>query len=203
MFLPILGNFEHTLIRLPFLTSNTSRNPKEVIPDHSGPPTRVLDRPFNVFKQHLPILEDLSLRQTSLHIHTSDSPRKHPISTLIMSHFMPFRGERTAPVFDRNQPSSLCRYFTQLEILFARHGMPSHVPTELKLDVPICEEDIGDLSPYSVPLSSLRTISYSATSQIVSGIPYNDNDIHHTLAPMKGLFDVSGDLIFDFCRQCL
>jgi hypothetical protein len=80
-------------------------------------------------------------------------------------------------------------------------SMPTHVPTELKLDVPICEEDIGDLSPYSVPLSGLRTTinsSYSTIQaltrhEVVSGVPYSGNDIHRMLVletPMRGVFDV-------------
>ena len=36
---------------------------------------------------------------------------------------MPFRGEETAPIFDRKQPNSLPRYFTQLETLFTRYGI--------------------------------------------------------------------------------
>ena len=94
-----------------------------MIPNHSGPPARGLDRPFNVFEPHLPIWANLPFRQTSLHIHTLDSPRKLPISTPMSSQFMPFRRERTAPVFDRNHPTSLRRYFVQLETLFTRHGI--------------------------------------------------------------------------------
>lgn len=79
--------------------------------------------------------------------------------------------------------------------------MPTHIPAELKLDVPLYEEDISDLSPYSVPLSGLRTTinsSYSTTSsltghEIVSGIPYSGNDIHRMLVlgtPMRDMFNV-------------
>ena len=34
---------------------------------------------------------------------------------------MPFRGEEGAPIFDRTHPTSLRRYFVQLETLFARY----------------------------------------------------------------------------------
>ena len=79
-------------------------------------------------------------------------------------------------------------------------SMPTHIPTELKLDVPICEEDIGDLSPFSVPLSGFRTTnsSYSINSslsrhEVASAVPYSGNDIHRMLVletPMRGIFDV-------------
>ena len=36
------------------------------------------------------------------------------------SHFMPFRGERAAPIFDHDQPSMLQQYFAQLDRLFTR-----------------------------------------------------------------------------------
>jgi len=84
--------------------------------------------------------------------------------------------------------------------------MPTHIPTELKLDVPICEEDIGDLSPYSVPLSGFRTTnsSYSINSslsrhEVASAAPYSGNDIHRMLVletPMRGIFDVSRLVIY-------
>ena len=84
--------------------------------------------------------------------------------------------------------------------------MPTHVPTELKLDVPICEEDIGDLSPYSVPLSGFSTTnsSYSINSslsghEVSSAVPFSGNDIHRMLVletPMRGIFDVSALVIY-------
>jgi hypothetical protein len=37
--------------------------------------------------------------------------------------------------------------------------MPSHLPPHLDLAVPVYEEDIGDLSPYSVPLAENEAVS--------------------------------------------
>ena len=41
--------------------------------------------------------------------------------------------------------------------------MPSHIPSQLKLDAPVDEEDIGDLSPYLVLPSSTSSRASSAT----------------------------------------
>ncbi|PIL33781.1 hypothetical protein GSI_04406 [Ganoderma sinense ZZ0214-1] len=37
---------------------------------------------------------------------------------------MPVRGEKTCPKFDEADPTSLHRYFDDLEALFVRHSMP-------------------------------------------------------------------------------
>ncbi|PIL29434.1 hypothetical protein GSI_08376 [Ganoderma sinense ZZ0214-1] len=37
---------------------------------------------------------------------------------------MPVRGEKTCPKFDKADPTSLHRYFDDLEALFVRHSMP-------------------------------------------------------------------------------
>ena len=79
--------------------------------------------------------------------------------------------------------------------------MPPHVPAELKLDGPLYEEDIGDLSPYvALPLStSSRTssttinTSYSAwstftRSELDSGTPFSACETHRMLnTPRKDL----------------
>ncbi|KAF8150895.1 hypothetical protein B0H34DRAFT_666138 [Crassisporium funariophilum] len=54
--------------------------------------------------------------------------------------------------------------------------MPPHVPTELKLDSPLYEEDIGDLSPY-LPLPSSTSSRASSTtigSSIAASSPRNN-----------------------------
>ena len=77
--------------------------------------------------------------------------------------------------------------------------MPSHVPAELKLDEPVYEEDICDLSPYSLlPSSTTSTTinsslgSYSPRSILLEDdIPMSGNDMYHMLlkTPKRSLFN--------------
>jgi hypothetical protein len=57
---------------------------------------------------------------------------------------MPFRGEESTPVFDRKFPSSLPRYFRQLETLFARYGVADDLEmktyTTLFLDCDLADD---------------------------------------------------------------
>ena len=76
--------------------------------------------------------------------------------------------------------------------------MPSHVPAELKLDEPVYEEDICDVSPYAVlPLSTTSTTinsslgGYSPRSiQPEDDVPMSGHDMYHMLSrtPKRGLF---------------
>ncbi|KAF8813388.1 DUF1630-domain-containing protein [Phlegmacium glaucopus] len=64
--------------------------------------------------------------------------------------------------------------------------MPSHIPSQLKLDSPVYEEDIGDLSPYLVLPSSTSSRASSAT--INSSIPSSssfttDDELDRDISP--------------------
>jgi len=64
--------------------------------------------------------------------------------------FMPFRGERSAPIFDHNQPSTLRRYFVQLDRLFVRCAIASSIEKKeyatsfLKGDIAECWEALPE-----------------------------------------------------------
>ena len=58
--------------------------------------------------------------------------------------FMPFRGERGAPVFDRTRPSSsIRRYFVQLEMLFARCSIADDLEKKTHI-TPYLDCDLAD-----------------------------------------------------------
>jgi len=65
---------------------------------------------------------------------------------------MPFRGERSAPIFDHNQPSMLRRYFVQLDRLFVRCAIASSIEKKeyatsfLKGDIAECWEALPEFA---------------------------------------------------------
>jgi hypothetical protein len=86
-----------------------------------------------------------------------------------MSHFMPFRKEETVPVFDRKFPSSLPRYFTQLETLCAHHGiaddfeMKTYTTSFLDCDLADDWEALQEFSDKSKTYLSSPVFSISTT----------------------------------------
>ena len=61
--------------------------------------------------------------------------------------------------------------------------MPSHIPSQLKLDSPVYEEDIGDLTPYSA-LPSSRASSATINSSIASTPGCTtDNEVDEEISP--------------------
>ena len=65
-----------------------------------------------------------------------------------------------------------------MSALFRVVSMPSHIPSQLKLDQPVYEEDIVDLSPYfALPVSSSsRASSATINSSITSSIGFTTDD---------------------------
>ena len=58
-------------------------------------------------------------------------------------------------------------------------SMPSHIPSQLKLDPPVFEEDIGDLSPYlALPSTSSRASSVTISSTSSPGFT-TDDELDH------------------------
>ena len=58
--------------------------------------------------------------------------------------------------------------------------MPSHIPSQLKLDPPVFEEDIGDLSPYlALPSTSSRASSVTINSSTSSPGFTTDDELDH------------------------
>ncbi|SRR6266540_5200677 len=89
--------------------------------------------------------------------------------------------------------------------------MPSRVPAELKLNEPVYEEDIGDLSPYAVlPLSTSSTTinsslgGYSPRSILTedSDIPLSSNNMYYMLkTPKRGSFSSLPQLLYTHDKQ--
>ena len=65
---------------------------------------------------------------------------------------MPFRGERSAPIFDHDQPSTLRQYFAQLDRLFVRCAITSDLEKKdyatsfLKSDIADCWEALPEFT---------------------------------------------------------
>jgi hypothetical protein len=68
------------------------------------------------------------------------------------SHYMPVRGERSAPTFDHDQPSTLRQYFAQLDRLFVRCAITSDLEKKdyatsfLKSDIADCWEALPEFT---------------------------------------------------------
>jgi len=59
------------------------------------------------------------------------------------SHYMPVHGERSAPTFDHDQPSTLCQYLAQLDQLFVRCTITSS-PEKKEFATSFLKADIAD-----------------------------------------------------------
>ena len=109
---------------------------------------------------------------------------------------MDFQPSRETPLKAKPRIlSNLISFFVQFERssgwLSPKSSMAPHVPSELKLDPPLDEEDIGDLSPYlALPSStSSRASSSTVGSSLATYSPRNnwsDDELDASDVPLSG-----------------